>query len=104
MGVLVSERSLLHLLEQKRFGLLNALLSSYVCVRRSSQNEKINIDAQFFMDLMCNQVGGKRIGDFVKLLEKEDVIAVALVHDVAEPAILEFVRSTTLAMNLGEVL
>ena len=53
---------------------------------------------------MCNQVGGKHIGDFVKLLEKEDVVAVALSHDVPEPTIIDFVLSMSLATNLVEVL
>ena len=53
---------------------------------------------------MYNQVGGKHIGDFVKLLEKEDVVAVALSHDVPEPTIIDFVLSMSLATNLVEVL
>ena len=100
----VKEDMVLDVVHRKNYPLLSVLLEEKVYTERISQNDKINVDALFFLDMMHGLLTAGNYPTFVKRLEKEDVVAILLAEDAQEEQIVTLIDNTVFEHNFCEVM
>ena len=84
--------------------MLRVLLEAKVYTERISQNEKINVDGLFFLDMVHGLLSAGNERTFIKRLEKEDIVAMLVARDTPASDVITLIEATGFADNLCEVL
>ena len=98
--LIVKEETVIELARRGNYPVIRVLLELKVYTLRRAQNEKINVDALFFLDLMHGLVTVGQEKTFIKRLEKEDMVAMLLAADFSQNDVIQFVEMTCLELAL----